>query len=99
MYATVRRYDGNTQLADELAKRKDDIESLIMSIDGVRNYFLIRTDDGCVTITIGDGREATDESVRRAAGYLREHASELSGELSPTVSSGEVLVALTPTHV
>jgi hypothetical protein len=99
MYATVRRYDGNTRLADELAARRSDVESVIMGVQGIHSYFLVRTDDACITITVCDDREAAEESVRRAADYLREHASELSGELSPTVSSGEVLIQLAATHV
>ncbi len=94
MYATIRRYEGNRELADELAARRSDVESLIMGVDGVRSYALVRTEDGCVTITVCDSQEAADETVRRAADYLREHAPDLSGDLSPQVSSGEVLIQL-----
>ena len=94
MYATVRHYQGNTRLADELAARRDDVEALISSVQGLRGYYLMRTDDGCMTITVCDDRAGAEESARKAADYLREHAVDFSGDTTPTVSSGDVLIQI-----
>ena len=93
MYATVRHYQ-NTTLADELAARRNDVEAVISPVQGLRGYYLMRTDDGCMTITVCDDRAGVEESSRRAAEYLRDHAGDFSGDTTPMISSGEVLIQI-----
>jgi hypothetical protein len=90
MYATIRSY-GDPDLADALAARSSEVESLLSSVPGFRAYHLVRTDAGTVTMTVCDDAEGCDESSRRAAEYLREHAPEIRSP-APTIASGEMLL-------
>lgn len=93
MYVTVRRYTADAAFADELVKRRADVESIIRGVPGFRAYYLARTEDGAVTITVCDDRAGTEESTRRAGAYVRENLSQFAGT-PPQVSSGEVLIDL-----
>ena len=92
MYATIRTYR-DPELADQLASRSDEVETVIGGTPGLRGYYLIRTDQGCTTITIADDEAGVEESSRRAADWLRDHASEISSS-KPQVTTGEVLVTV-----
>jgi hypothetical protein len=87
MHATVRRYS-SSELADLLDSRSDEVESLMSGIPGLHGYYLVRTDDGCMSITISEDDSGTQESALRAAGWLRENASGISA--TPDIASGEV---------
>lgn len=89
VYATIRSYD-DPKLADQLKGYSDEIESLISEVSGFRSYFVIRTDNGCSTVTICDDQSGTDESTKVASEWLRDHASEITAS-APQISSGEVL--------
>jgi heme-degrading monooxygenase HmoA len=91
MYATIRTYAGASQLADELAARSGEVEELISTIPGFQAYYLVRTDGGCATISVFDSASGAEESSRRAAEYLREHAGEITSS-SPTIWAGDVLM-------
>ena len=99
MYATIRTYTGAPELADELAARAGDVEELISTVPGFQAYYLVRTDGGCTTISIFDSASGADESSRRAAEYLREHAGEFTAS-TPVITTGDVLVGFgTPARV
>jgi heme-degrading monooxygenase HmoA len=91
MYATVRTYSGAPGLADALVEREDDVRRLIGDIDGFRAYYLLRTADGVVSVSVFDTEAGTDESIKAAAGFVGENMPELA--VTPTVSSGEVIVS------
>jgi hypothetical protein len=57
-------------------------------VPGVHSYALIRTPDGCVSVTVGDDEAATSASSKAAAGFLREKGSAAS---PATITGGEVL--------
>ncbi len=42
MHATIRRY-ASRELADQLAARTDEVESLMSQVPGLRSYDLMRT--------------------------------------------------------
>ena len=42
MYVTIRRYVGNSALADQLAARSDEIKSVIEPVRGFNSYYLVR---------------------------------------------------------
>jgi hypothetical protein len=90
MYAVIRTYSGGPEFADQLAARSADIEEVISPVTGFQNYFLVRTQDGCATITVCDSKAGCDESSHRAADWLRDHASEIKST-PPQTTSGEVL--------
>jgi hypothetical protein len=90
MYATVRKYSGSTELGEELVKRQDDIRRIIEGIAGFQAYYLLRTDEGGVlTVSVFDDRAGADESVRKAAEWIRANLPDL-GVSPPEVTTGEV---------
>jgi hypothetical protein len=90
MHATVRRY-ASRELADQLAARTDEVESLMSQVHGLRSYDLIRTEDGCASITVCDDQAGTDESTKIAGNWIRENLPDLA-QTAPDISAGEVIV-------
>ena len=93
MYATVRNYAGNSELADALVENESEVKRLITGIDGFRAYYLIRTDDGAASVSVYDDKAGADESTRVAGEWLRENVPDVAGS-PPQVSSGEVIINL-----
>jgi hypothetical protein len=89
MHVTIRSYD-DPQLADMLVSNRDEVEALTSGVPGVQNYYLVRTVDGCTTITVGDEEGSTSASTEAAAGFLREKGASAA---PPTIVSGEVLIS------
>jgi hypothetical protein len=87
MHATIRSYN-DTALADMLAQNKDEVEALMAGVPGVQSYVLLRTAEGCTSVTVGDDEAATSASAKTAAEYLRAKGATAS---PPTVASGQVL--------
>lgn len=92
MHSTMRYYPGNTDLADQLAARADEIRSVIGAVPGFRAYYLVRLDDATVSITICDDEAGAEESTRVAGGWIRDNMPELAAS-PPMVSSGTVTLS------
>ena len=92
MYATVRSYPGVAGLADALAGQADDVRRIISQIDGFRAYYLLRTADGAVSVSVYDTQEGAEESARAAAAFLRESLPDIE-VAAPQAVSGEVVVS------
>lgn len=90
MHATIRRY-ASRELADQLAARTDEVESLMSQVPGLRSYDLMRTEDGCASITVCENQAGTEESSRIAGAWIRENLPNLA-QTTPDVSTGEVIV-------
>lgn len=87
MHAIIRSYT-DPDLADLLATNRAGVEELISSVPGVQNYVLIRTPDGCISVTVGDDEAATSASSAAAAGFLRDKGATAP---APTITTGEVI--------
>ncbi len=92
MHATMRYYAGNTDLADQLAARDDEIRSVISEVPGFRAYYLVKLDDATVSITVCDDEAGTAESTRVAGEWIRENMPELQST-PPMVSAGTVTLS------
>ena len=92
MHATMRYYAGNTELADQLAVRGDEIRSVIEAVPGFQAYYLLRLDDATVSITVCDDEAGTAESTRVAADWIRDNMPDLVAS-PPMVSSGTVTLS------
>ena len=92
MYATVRTYSASPELADALVSREADVKSLINGIDGFKAYYLVRTDDGAVSVSVYDSEAGANESNTAAANWMRENLPQLAGS-TPQVSAGEVAIS------
>jgi hypothetical protein len=95
MHAVVRTYSGKgaKELVDLLEKRKSDVESVMRSVKGLVSYFMVRTADGCYSISVCQDKAGTEESVQKAKDWIRQNASS-TGVGAPKVAEGSVLVHL-----
>ncbi len=93
MYAVVRRYKDATPLFNELARRQADVEAVIRPVPGFVAYYLIRSEDGGISLTLCEDRTGTIESSRRAADWIRQNLPQLAGNL-PEFMEGPVLFQL-----
>ena len=92
MYATVRMYSGGPELADALVSHEADVKSLVSGIDGFNAYYLVRTADGTVSISVYDNEAGANESTSAAGNWIRENLPGLGGS-APQVSAGEVVIS------
>jgi heme-degrading monooxygenase HmoA len=92
MYASVRTYSGGSELADALVSHEADVKSLISGIDGFKAYYLVRTADSTVSISVYEDEAGANESNSAAANWIRENLPDLSGS-APQVSAGEVVIS------
>ena len=91
MYVTIRAYQGNTELAEALAAREDELKDVIGGIDGFRAYYLMKIAEGTATVSVFDSKEGADESTAAAAAWLRENLPGM--QATPYVTSGEAVVS------
>ena len=91
MYAVIRAYTGNPDLADTLAEHEEDIRQLIGGINGFKAYYLLKLPEGTSTISIFENQEGAEESSRAAAAWLAENLPDLN-VAAPYVTAGNVLV-------
>src|SRR2546426_12102169 len=78
MYAVIRAYTGNSDLADTLAEHEEDIRQLIGGINGFKAYYLLKLAEGTSTISVFEDQEGAEESRRAAAAWLAENQPDLN---------------------
>jgi hypothetical protein len=95
MYAVIRMYSGagGTKLIDLLQERKNEVETLIRSVQGFVSYSLIRTADGGASVTVCQDKAGTEESMRIAREWIGKNASNLAAG-PPTVVEGSIILQL-----
>lgn len=82
MYVVVRSYSGQgaSELFDLLGQREEDVKELISTVPGFVSYAAFRSGDGGMTVTACDDKDGTDESSKRAAGWVEEN---VTGNIAP----------------
>jgi heme-degrading monooxygenase HmoA len=90
MYVSIRAYQGNTELADALAARADELQGVIGGIDGFRSYYLIKLDEGTASVSVFDDKAGADASNEAAAAWLSENLPDMAA--TPYVTAGETVV-------
>ena len=92
MYIAIRSYSGRgaPELFDALAKSEGDVRAVISSVPGFVSYEAFRNDGGGQTVTVCQDKAGTDESSRRAAGWVNENVG-VTVE-SPTVTEGSAIL-------
>ena len=96
MYATVRRYTAKKGAAAGLrAELKKSFLPVVRSIKGFEKYYYVSGGeengrDVLLTVTVCQTREGVEESVRKAAEWVKQHARD-ADVASPVITSGEVL--------
>ena len=95
MYAVIRNYSGSgaSDLIDLISGRKEEVESILGSINGFVSWTMISTDGGGATVTICQDKAGTDESLRVAREWIQKNATDLNVD-PPSVSEGPVSLHL-----
>jgi hypothetical protein len=91
VWATVRRYEGNPELAERLAEHADEIKSVISEAPGLVSYYLIHDGSDTVSVTVAQDKAGVDRSNELAAAWLSQHAADVPAS-DPHITEGEVLV-------
>jgi hypothetical protein len=75
MHTTIRQYrgSGTKELFDALEEREPEVRELISTVPGFVSYTAFRDGDRGATVTVCDDKAGTDESTRRAAGWVAEN--------------------------
>jgi len=93
MYTVVRRYTRASELTDVLLQKQQEVMDLISNIPGFKAYYVFRTDWGDVaTITICEDKAGTDESIRRAALWVRNNLTAARTG-APEIIEGEIILS------
>ena len=92
MHAAFRWYP-DPAFADVLAEHADAVRAEIGKVAGVRAYYLVRTEQGTVAVTVCDDEAGAAESTAVASAWVKENLPDLQ-VAAPNVSSGEVGIAV-----
>ena len=93
MFASIRKYNGAPSLVDEVIKHQDEIKSALKPISGFNTYYLLKTNDGVVSMTVCDDKAGADESSRVEAQWFKEKLPTFATG-TPEITTGEVRVHL-----
>ena len=93
MFASIRKYNGSPLLSDELLKHQDELKSVLRPIRGFQAYYLVKTTDGAVSLTVCEDKAGADESNRAEATWLKSKLPTFANR-SPEITIGEVPVRL-----
>jgi hypothetical protein len=94
MFASIRKYIDAPTLSDELTKRQDEIKTILQPVQGFHSYYLLKTGEGAVSITLCEDRAGAEESNRVANTWLRDKLPVFATR-PPEIISGEVRMHLT----
>ena len=95
MYATVRRYEGNAELADQLKAREGEVKDIVSNISGFVAYYLIRSGNDTVSVSVYQDESGAQQSNDAARKWLGENLPDVAPS-PPQISAGDVIV--TGTH-
>jgi hypothetical protein len=89
MFASFRKYNGAPTLADELGKKQDEIKSVLMPVQGFHAYYLIKTGDGALTMTVCENRTGAEEANKVEATWLKDKLPTFASR-PPEITTGEI---------
>jgi hypothetical protein len=98
MFASIRKYNGAPTLTDELVKRQAEIKSAFAPVPGFHSYYLIKTGDGAVSMTVCENRAGADESNKVEATWLKDKLPTFATR-PPEITTGELRFHLEPESV
>ena len=92
LHTVIRPYSGTevSELADQITAQAEGVEAALRSVPGVISYALVRTGDGCISITVCEDKAGADESVRLAAEFVRNNCTAQASP--PVVSEGPTTI-------
>ena len=91
MYATVRRYDGVTDVREAIRRVNEGFIQIVSEIPGFVAYYWIDAGGGVmISMSVFQDRAGAEESNAKAAGYVREKMASLLPN-PPQITAGEVV--------
>ena len=92
MHTVIRHYSGAgaSELADQISAQAEGVEAGIRSVPGVISYALVKTVDGCISITVCEDKVGADQSVKVAAEFVRDNCTAQASP--PVVAEGETVI-------
>ena len=92
MHVVIRSYSGQgaSELFDLLGQREEDVKALISGVAGFVSYAAFRSSGGGATLTVCQDKAGTDESSRRAAGWVKENVSTTVDP--PAITEGDTVL-------
>jgi len=91
MYATVRRYDGVTDVREAIRRVNEGFIQIVSEISGFVAYYWIDAGGGVmISMSVFQDRASAEESNSRAAGYVREKMASVLPN-PPQITAGEVV--------
>ena len=93
MFASIRKYSGAPLLSDELVKHQEEIKSVLRPIRGLHAYYVLKTTDGAVSMTLCEDKAGADESIRVEATWLKDKLPTFASR-APEIATGEVRILL-----
>ena len=93
MFASIRKYHGAPTIADELVKKQDELKSVLTPVAGFHAYYLIKTGDGAVSMTVCENRGGAEESNRVEATWLKDKLPTFATR-PPEITTGELRIHL-----
>ena len=94
MFASVRKYSGAPQLVDELVKKQDEIKAVLQPISGFHAFYLLKTSDGALALTVCESKAGAEESNRVEATWLKDKLPSFATR-APEITTGEVRLHVT----
>ena len=95
MFASIRKYSGIPLLSDELVKRQDEIKAVLQPIKGFHAYYMVKSNDGVVSMTVCEDRAGAEESNRVSAVWLKDKLPTFA-TVAPDITVGEVRIQFEP---
>jgi len=93
MFGSIRKYSGAPTMVEELVKKQDDIKSALRPVAGFQSYYLLRTNDGAISLTVCDNKAGAEESNRVEATWLKDKLPVFATR-APEITTGEVQIQL-----
>jgi len=91
MYAVIRAYSGNSELADVLVEHENEVRQVISGISGFKGYYVLKLAEGTSTVSLFENEQGAEESSRAAAAWLSENLPDMNVQ-PPYVTAGEVVL-------
>ena len=79
MHAVIRKYTAGPEVAKEMRPKVAHLEQTMRQTPGFVAYDFLETDDGIATITITEDKTGTQESMERAANWVRKPEQQPQG--------------------
>ena len=86
----IRMYAGFAGQAGRLSAVRQELESVLRSVAGLRRFRLLETGEGFAIVIEGEHRAACEECATRAERWMAERLPGLSG-YRPLTAAGEVI--------